>query len=461
MPQNVKRGTYPRGSSHEGTGRGRPARDRRIPVARAARRGRHGPGLPRALPGRPRGGHQGRPSGPGQRRRVPAPVRPGGRRGPGRQRDLHRAGRRQRAERAPAVASHRVRARAPFGSGRGGKRAFARAGAVAAARRAGRGPAGDTCLRGGTPRPQARQRAAGRRRAAGDRLRYLPRRRRNRADGGRSGVRHAGFHVTRASRGTERRPRERRVRARVRGRLRGGRSGSVRHRHGGRHLVPRGALRAGPGRDTAAAAGDDRRVPGQGPGRPPHAAGAFRRDLQRPGRDRAVRGGVLAVLGGRPDRRLSGPARAGNARRQQAGRSRGIFLGFQVHVRVPADHAVGPREQPAAAAARTGTRRRHPLALPRALSQPEPQPQPQPQSQPHPSRSPSLSPSLRAILSLRATAAGRRRRRHMPRRVATCRRTAGLPAPDRRPAPVTRRRTGWDHEGRLPRCPPAWPPRSG
>ena len=356
---------YPRGSSHEGTGRGRPARDRRIPVARAARRGRHGPGLPRALPGRPRGGHQGRPSGPGQRRRVPAPVRPGGRRGPGRQRDLHRAGRRQRAERAPAVAGHRVRARALPGSGRGGKRAFARAGAVAAARRAGRGPAGDTCLRGGTPRPQARQRAAGRRRAAGDRLRHLPRRRRNRADGGRSGVRHAGFHVTRAGRGTERRARERRIRARVRGRLRGDRSGSVRHRHGGRHLVPRGVLRAGPGRDTAAAAGDDRRVPGQGPGRPPHAAGAFRRDLQRPGRDRAVRGGVLAVLGGRPDRRLSGPARAGNARRQQAGGSRGIFLGFQVHVRAPADHAVGPREQPAAAAAaRTGTRRRHPLALP-------------------------------------------------------------------------------------------------
>ena len=150
--------------------------------------------------------------------------------------------------------------------------------------RAGRGPAGDTCLRGGAPRPQARQRAAGRRRAAGDRLRHLPRRRRNRADGGRSGVRHAGFHVTRAGRGTERRARERRVRARVRGRLRGHRRGSVRHRHGGRHLVPRGALRAGPGRDTAAAAGDGRRVPGQGPGRPPHAAGALRRDLQRPGR---------------------------------------------------------------------------------------------------------------------------------------------------------------------------------
>ena len=448
MPQNVKRG-LPQGSSHEGTGRGRSARDRRIPVARAARRGRHGPGLPRALPGRPGGGRQGRPSGPGQRRRVPAPVRPGGRRGPGRQRDLHRAGRRQRAERAPAVAGHRVRARAAFGSGRGGKRAFARAGAVAAARRAGRGPAGDTCLRGGAPRPQARQRAAGHRRAAGDRLRHLPRRRRNRADGGRSGVRHAGLHVTRAGRGAGRRPRERRVRARVRGRLRGGRRGSVRHRHGGRHLVPRGALRARPGRDTAAAAGDDRRLPGQGPGRPPHAAGALRRDLQRPGRDRAVRGGVLAVVGGRPDRRLSGQARAGNARRQQARGSRGVFLGFRVHGRASADHAVGPREQPAA--------------------------------ERRPERDPARDPagpirSLRAIRSRSglSSASGLPRR---PGVTAAIRPAAWLPAGDRRACRAWTAaqhrvsaerqagrlpgRTGWDHAGRLPRCRPAWPPRSG
>ena len=45
------------------------------------------------------------------------------------------------------------------------------------------------------------------RRAAGDRLRHLPRRRRNRAHGGRSGVRHAGLHVTRAGRGAGRRHR--------------------------------------------------------------------------------------------------------------------------------------------------------------------------------------------------------------------------------------------------------------
>ena len=80
------------------------------------------------------------------------------------------------------------------------------------------------------------------------------------------------------------------------------------------------------------------------------------------------------------------------------------------------------------------------------------------------------TPSPRAILSLRGTAAARGHSRHTPRRVATCLPAAGLLVRDCRPAPgirrtagrpVTRRRTGWDHEGRLPRCPPAWPPRSG
>ena len=347
---------------------------------------------------------------------------------------------------------------------------------MAAARRAGRGPAGDTCLRGGAPRPQARQRAAGRRRAAGDRLRHLPRRRRNRADGGRSGVRHAGFHVTRAGRGTGRRPRERRVRARVRGRLRGGRRGSVRHRHGGRHLVPRGALRARPGRDTAAAAGGDRRLPGQGPGRPPHAAGALRRDLQRHGRDRAVRGGVLAVVGGRPDRRLSGQARAGNARRQQARGSRGVLLGSgstSVHPpTTPSDPGTTGRSR----AARTGTRRRLPLAVPVPGSQAVPR---------VPGRRPSgLAGDARArrdTLGLRVSPApgypqpqgyggGQASqppyappRGYLPASGGPASPgpppSAGYP-PNGGPAGYPRR-TGWDHEGRLPRCPPAWPPRSG
>ena len=81
-----------------------------------------------------------------------------------------------------------------------------------------------------------------------------------------------------------------------------------------------------------------------------------------------------------------------------------------------------------------------------------------------------VTPSPGAILSLRDTAAGRRHSRHTPRRAATCPPTAGPLGRDRRPAPgirrtaarpVTRRRTGWDHEGRLPRCRPAWPPPSG
>ena len=79
-------------------------------------------------------------------------------------------------------------------------------------------------------------------------------------------------------------------------------------------------------------------------------------------------------------------------------------------------------------------------------------------------------PSPRAILSLWGTAAAKGHSHHTPRRAATCLPAAGLLARDcrrtpgiRRTAarPATRRRTGWDHEGRLPRCPPAWPPRSG
>ena len=166
----------------------------------------------------------------------------------------------------------------------------ARAGAVAAAGRAGRGAAGDPRLRRGAPRPQARQRAAGHRRAAGDRLRHRARRRRHLADGGRGGVRHAGLHVAGAGRGPGRGARERRVRARLRGGLRGGGDGTVRHRDGGGHLVPRGARRPGPGRGTAPAPPGDRRLPGQGPGRPPVAARAVRHDRRRawtpPGRPR-------------------------------------------------------------------------------------------------------------------------------------------------------------------------------
>ena len=175
----------------------------------------------------------------------------------------------------------------------------------------------------------------------------------------------------------------------------------------------------------------------------------------RPGRDRAVRGGVLAVVGGRPDRRLSGQARAGNARRQQARGRRGVLLGFQVHVRASAHHAVGPREQPAAAAgAGTGTQRRLSLA---GVS---------------PASGPSSASGLSSASGIRwragVTAAVRPAARLPARQRRACR--PWTASPDRRPAPgtrrtagrpVTRRRTGWDHEGRLPRCPPAWPPRSG
>ena len=51
--------TWLTGSGDEGTSPGRPARDRRVPVAGAAGRGRHGPGLPGPVPGRAGGRDQG------------------------------------------------------------------------------------------------------------------------------------------------------------------------------------------------------------------------------------------------------------------------------------------------------------------------------------------------------------------------------------------------------------------
>ena len=86
----------------------------------------------------------------------------------------------------------------------------------------------------------------------------------------------------------------------------------------------------GPGPGTAEAPCGDRRVPGQGPGRPPVAAGAVRRDRRRHGRHRAVRGGVLAVLGGPPDRRLPGQAGGGDAE-HQARRGRGFSWATAVY----------------------------------------------------------------------------------------------------------------------------------
>src|SRR5204863_6162070 len=70
--------------------------------------------------------------------------------------------------------------------------------------------------------------------------------------------------------------------------------------------------------------------------RPAYAAGAVRHALRPTGLHRPVRGGVLAVAGGRPDRRVPGPAGAPNARRQPAGRR--VLLG---QPRAPAGCAAG------------------------------------------------------------------------------------------------------------------------
>ena len=92
----------------------------------------------------------------------------------------------------------------------------------------------------------------------------------------------------------------------------------------------------------------DRRVPGQGPGRPPVAAGAVRHDRRRHGHHRAVRGGVLAVLGGPADRRLPGPAGGADA---QAGRGGGFSWATATHRPTTPSDPGRDRPAPDAAAA--------------------------------------------------------------------------------------------------------------
>ena len=122
-----------------------------------------------------------------------------------------------------------------------------------------------------------------------------------------------GLHVPGAGRGPRRGACERRVRTRLRDCLRGHGDRAVRFGDGRGRLVPGRAQRARPGRDTAPDTGDRGRLPDQGPGRPADAARAVRNHRERAGHDRAVRGVVLAGPGGQPDRRLPGPAGAGDA----------------------------------------------------------------------------------------------------------------------------------------------------
>ena len=169
----------------------------------------------------------------------------------------------------------------------------------------------------------------------------------------------------------------------------------------------------------------------------PVAAGAVRHDRRRHGHHRAVRGGVLAVLGGPADRRPPGPAGGADAEQARGG---GVLLG---HGHAPADHAVGPGAQPAGVAgaaagpaARAGARAA--LAVLRAgrgAGQP---------GRPGGAR-------LAGAVAAAAWACSTRSR------AATCPATA-FPWLSR---PVTRSRTGRGRPARRCRCPPAWSPRSG
>ena len=133
-----------------------------------------------------------------------------------------------------------------------------------------------------------------------------------------------------------------------------------------------------------------------------------------------------------------------------------------------------PGEQPAADAARSGTRRQLPLAVPWAGLAGRARVASCARATGH-ARVTGI-PSLAGVSSAPglSSAAGIRRRASVtaairPAAWLPASQRQGLPALDRRPASGTRRtagrpvtrHTGWDHAGRLPRCRPAWPPRSG
>ena len=356
-----------------------------------------------SVPGRPGGRHQGREPRSGRGRRVPAPVRPGGGRGPGGQRDLHRAGRGQRAGRAtrrgwpPRSCRARRWTRWSASTGRcpspplwpllaGLTEALAAIHACGVVHRdlkpanvllATDGPrvidfgisraTDGTVLTAtgvvfGTPGYMSPEQAEGK------------------AAGPASDMFALGCVIAYAATGA--------------GPFGTGTAAAVLYRvvHG----------EAGPGRGAAGAAGDRLRVPGQGPGRSPGARGAGRRDRGPGPRHWAVRGGVLAAAGGQRDRRLSGPAGAGTGGLPAA--CRGVLMGRR---RAPGDRARsgGRRGGPRSRARRVIRRRRGINSLRVFLD-------------------PRVIPAHRDTARLRATpsprvTAGRRGRRR--RRAATCR----------------------------------------
>src|SRR5690606_27457010 len=170
-----------------------------VPDRGAARRGRHGPGLPGAFQGWPGGCGEGGPAGSGRGQRVPAPLRPGGGRGPHGERIFHRRSGRCRSGRLASVARHGVRAGTVPRPG--GERVRAVAGGVGAGLggRARRGAGGDPRRRCRAPGFEALECAAGARRAAGHRLRDLGRARGEPAHPDGHGGGDAGVHVAGAA----------------------------------------------------------------------------------------------------------------------------------------------------------------------------------------------------------------------------------------------------------------------
>jgi hypothetical protein len=175
--------------------------DRPVPPGGTARPRWHGTGVPGRVPGRATGGGQSDPRRTGGRSPVPDAIRPGGRRGPQGEWRVHRDGGGRGHRRPGGVDGYRLCSRALAGRGRRELRTAAGPLAAGAGRRPGRKPECDPRRGLGAPGSQAVERATGRGRPAGHRLRHLPRRGiSNLADADRPGNRIAWFHVPRAGR---------------------------------------------------------------------------------------------------------------------------------------------------------------------------------------------------------------------------------------------------------------------
>ena len=193
-----------------------------------------------ACPRGPAHRRQGHPDRASDRSRVPGPVPAGGRGGPEGKRLVHRTRGRRGPGQPDALAGHGICRRALAHRGGARPRTTACEHGAGAGRRAGGEPERHPRRRGGARRPEAVQRAAGRRRATGHRLRDFPGGRGERGHGHQPDDRLARVHVARTGPRHGHQPGQRHLQPGRGAHLRRHGPGTVRYRVARRADVPAG-----------------------------------------------------------------------------------------------------------------------------------------------------------------------------------------------------------------------------